>query len=466
LPLWLEEGLAEFFSTFRIRRGQIDLGRPISTHIRHLRTGPPLNLEEVLGGSGAGGDDDGPPWPESRYAEAWALVHYLLAGRPGGWTTLGPLLEHLETGASSREALTAATGQSIETLQRDARFSVLGRGFPTIALTIGEFQIPRLSSPRELPYPLLLTHLAELLLAAGSPHLEQATLMLEYAADQTPGHPFPVTVRAAAHLARGDRIQARADLERALILRPGDPHATVLLGELLLEELPIVQAPRARGPAADAQRALALFTTVLAQAPLDPRVLEGYGRCFLHLDQDPAPGIAALRQALQSSPRRVKALLALILLLARTSQQQEAQELAAGPLQRLGSPEARRHAADALVLAELARVNPLLAERRVDEALVILESAGDRASSQHLRDQVARELEAVRLHRTVIRDEDAFNEIAAMVNSGAYDHALTRLEAVLPEFTTEQIRRQALVLRDRLRRLTRDSSEGTPRREP
>lgn len=466
LPLWLEEGLAEFFSTFRVRGSRVDLGRPISTHTRHLHTRPPLNLEETLADSGAGASGGDAPWPESRYAEAWALVHYLLAGRPEGWATLGPLLEHLDTGESFREALAAATGQSFDTLQRAVRFSVLNRSFPTRTLTIGALHVPPLPPPTRLPYPLLVTHVAELLVAAGGHNLEQAARILDHAVELAPDQPFPRLVRATAHLARGDRIRARTDLERALILRPGDPRACVLLGELLLAELPIVHAPGARAPALDAQRALELFTTALGHIPLDPRALEGFGRCFLHLDRDPAPGIAALRQSLQVSPRRTKALLALILLLAGTSQHPEAQELAAGPLQRLGSPEARRHAADALALADLARVNPLLAERRVDEAIAILESANERAGSQHLRDQVAKELEAVRHHRAVVRDERIFCGIAAMANDGAFIDALVRLEAALPEFTTETIRRQALLLRDRLRSLTQEHPGRNGRREP
>jgi len=85
LPIWLNEGLAEFFSTFAVTaRGRTaDIGRPVARHVRLLRERflPVAALLAVNAQSEL--YDEG----ERRsvfYAEAWALTHYLMTEMPEG----------------------------------------------------------------------------------------------------------------------------------------------------------------------------------------------------------------------------------------------------------------------------------------------------------------------------------------------------------------------------------------------
>lgn len=79
-PPWLEEGLAEVFSTFAVTKNQRAWGQPIADHVKTLLSSEPLPLERLLSVS-----HTDPLFNETErtglfYAESWAFVHLLLFG--------------------------------------------------------------------------------------------------------------------------------------------------------------------------------------------------------------------------------------------------------------------------------------------------------------------------------------------------------------------------------------------------
>jgi tetratricopeptide (TPR) repeat protein len=85
LPLWLNEGLAEFYSTFQASSNgmTVDLGRPVVTHVALLRQRTLMPLNALLAV-----DHNSPDYNEESkqgmfYAQSWALVHYLIVGNGG-----------------------------------------------------------------------------------------------------------------------------------------------------------------------------------------------------------------------------------------------------------------------------------------------------------------------------------------------------------------------------------------------
>src|SRR5207249_4069641 len=85
LPIWLNEGLAEYFSTFALSsRGRTaDIGRPVERHVRLLRDRF-LPLTAVLSVNAQSDLYDEGERRSVFYAEAWALTHYLLNEAPNG----------------------------------------------------------------------------------------------------------------------------------------------------------------------------------------------------------------------------------------------------------------------------------------------------------------------------------------------------------------------------------------------
>src|SRR4029079_358522 len=93
-PVWFNEGLAEYYSTFSISDDQkVVLGNPIGSHVYQLRENKMLPLKTLLEV-----DQKSPHYNERNkqtifYAESWALMHYLIIGKEGKIEQLGKFLE-------------------------------------------------------------------------------------------------------------------------------------------------------------------------------------------------------------------------------------------------------------------------------------------------------------------------------------------------------------------------------------
>jgi tetratricopeptide (TPR) repeat protein len=111
LPVWLNEGLAEFYSTFQtVGDREALLGRPVPGHLEQLNVRTLLPLEDLLNVR-----HDSPMYNEGDrrslfYAQAWALTHMLLVGQPTGRDKLGAYVASLDAGISPGEAWGKAFG--------------------------------------------------------------------------------------------------------------------------------------------------------------------------------------------------------------------------------------------------------------------------------------------------------------------------------------------------------------------
>jgi tetratricopeptide (TPR) repeat protein len=106
LPLWLEEGLADFWGATQFRREATEIGRLIPGRMKQLvlPTLPPLERLLVL-------DRSSPEYRDrqrigSVYAESWALVHFLVLGDKSARSD--QLSRYIQLVAGGRESLAAA----------------------------------------------------------------------------------------------------------------------------------------------------------------------------------------------------------------------------------------------------------------------------------------------------------------------------------------------------------------------
>src|SRR5262249_24783390 len=79
-PTWLNEGLAEYFSTAEIRDDEVSLGAVSQDRLQLLKTSQMLSLKQFLAV-----DTSSPYYNETSkasvfYAQAWAFMHYLMHG--------------------------------------------------------------------------------------------------------------------------------------------------------------------------------------------------------------------------------------------------------------------------------------------------------------------------------------------------------------------------------------------------
>lgn len=121
-PVWLEEGLAEVFSTFEVRKDQAEWGRAIGEHVLILNRMAPLSLAQLLA-VGRGELFHGDSLQTGIvYAESWAFVHYLIFGKHNiPRTALGNYVKLLQTTQQPGEAMQQAFGRTQAELERDFR---------------------------------------------------------------------------------------------------------------------------------------------------------------------------------------------------------------------------------------------------------------------------------------------------------------------------------------------------------
>jgi tetratricopeptide (TPR) repeat protein len=109
-PLWLSEGVADYYSTATVSRDRrhVLVGGNVPGHLAQLsRRWMPLR--QVLGTTRAARNWD-EVTAQSFYAESWALVHYLTRATPGRGSQLARLLEAVAGGESEAAAFERLIG--------------------------------------------------------------------------------------------------------------------------------------------------------------------------------------------------------------------------------------------------------------------------------------------------------------------------------------------------------------------
>jgi tetratricopeptide (TPR) repeat protein len=135
-PLWFNEGLAEYFSTFRVTDGgrRVLLGGPITRHVALLRERR-LKLSQLFAiGPGSreytreGVDRD------LLYAESWALVHYARHAEPRRFASLESLARRLADGDAMDESVRATFGMDLEALDAELQAYVGKQNYAHVEL--------------------------------------------------------------------------------------------------------------------------------------------------------------------------------------------------------------------------------------------------------------------------------------------------------------------------------------------
>ena len=122
LPLWLNEGLAEFYSTFSgsDRDGRTIIGRPIDEHVATLLRRTPIPLAVFVRPETPGELYRDVARTPLLYAQSWGLVHFLLVGNNGAHRPrLGRFVAAVERGAAAETAFIEIFGPDLSALDRE-----------------------------------------------------------------------------------------------------------------------------------------------------------------------------------------------------------------------------------------------------------------------------------------------------------------------------------------------------------
>jgi tetratricopeptide (TPR) repeat protein len=121
LPTWLNEGLAEYYSGYRLEGGgkRATIGWPLAHHVLLLRERP-MPLADVVAV-----DQSSPLYNEGSkrsifYAESWALTHYAMS-QPDGGAAINRYATAIAEGRSQDEAFRDAFGAAPADIDKELR---------------------------------------------------------------------------------------------------------------------------------------------------------------------------------------------------------------------------------------------------------------------------------------------------------------------------------------------------------
>lgn len=131
-PLWLNEGLAEYYATLLVKDGdrKIELGNAHTWHLLRLREEKLMPIQALFDV-----DHRSPEYNERDkqgvfYAQSWALVHFFMTGDRGKRRQqFGKFLNLLNTGLTSAEAFQTAFKTDLPTLEKELTAYIRGNQF-------------------------------------------------------------------------------------------------------------------------------------------------------------------------------------------------------------------------------------------------------------------------------------------------------------------------------------------------
>jgi hypothetical protein len=359
VPVWLNEGLAEFYSTFALMDGgkRAQIGRPIAEHLQLLNGSVRVPLADLLKV-----DAQSPLYNEGArasdfYAESWALTHMLLNDQPRQVKELADYLRRVSDGAVPAEAWETVFGTS--RTENALRRYVTRPTFTTVVIDFAEKVIAVPAVERLLSVGETAAILSTLQLRRRG--RDEAARILEPALKQEPANALANAAMARLETARGD---APAAEKRLMALAATDDwFAAYNAGLALLEAADIQHGKSGLEPA------LARSSGWLEQVRKDhgelPNVLASLARIELAGDNPSAAARDNIARAHALAPGRVDYVLTQAELFA------EARDFAAarrvvGPLMTSAYPEDVRNAARRLMggLVDLERaLSPAVGSR-------------------------------------------------------------------------------------------------------
>ncbi len=254
-PVWLNEGLAEYFATLPSSGDAVQVGRMARTRVRSLASGRLIGLDRLFAVT-----HESPEYQTAEhgglfYAQSWALTHMLLAD-PRYRDGANRFIALMRQGTPSAQALQTVWARSLRQVQDDL-LDYVRSGYYAVRLI--RFEEPSRNAPvamREVSSfdaELVLANL----LAAAREDADKARKAFEGLAAQRPDDVALLESRAALEFRTGRPRAARSFLERAAELDTPTAATYRDLAALVVAE--------------DAARAEALLERALAIDPADVR---------------------------------------------------------------------------------------------------------------------------------------------------------------------------------------------------
>jgi cytochrome c-type biogenesis protein CcmH/NrfG len=442
LPLWLNEGLAEYYSTFEVAGSDAKIGLPIPLHVYWLLDNAMIPLEKLVEMDQSARDYNEGNRRGVFYAESWALVHYLLTGPPERRQQAAQYLRDLANGVRSAEAFQRAFGD-LGNLESNLRAYVRSGLFNYQRIPVAQeanisLEIAPLSRPDAL------YRLGDLLLHNGDEKHAAAEEHFRAALKASPGHGAAQAGLGRIAQDAGRLAEARAHYEQAARAAPDDFFLQYLWGLSLLEPAPPEPATLPRAKKA-LQRAV----------ELRPDFAEGWGRLAQAVSYEnplPPDAVAIYETAWRLMPSRDDFAVNLAQIYARTGQRPKAQKLIDEvllPRKRLDYVEETR---EALLDGEWQEIEKELVQAgKLAEAAPRLEALLARMQASERRDTLQRRIDEIHTVLDYNGFADRYNRAIDFLNAGKDAEAMAILEELAARTRNPGQAEQARKLLDKVK---------------
>jgi uncharacterized protein DUF1570 len=456
-PLWYEEGLAEFYSTFRADEREATVGLPVENHIRRMREGFLIPLDRLFAI-----DRDSPEYNERErestfYAESWAVVHYLMRGNRDRTPQLGRYLVALQQGRPRDEAFRESFQTDSTSLLAEVRKYMAGGRFLYSVTKFSDLKIPRETRTERIDPAEALVRMGELLGRSAQERRSDAEAYFREALAEKADCGDALAGIGEIRMWEDKDEEAVESLRKAVETGSAGFRAWFNYGRALLRRLeksPILVGaltPEFRRAVEDARRA---FRKCLELEPGFAEARGALGSSYLVEDAEHAgEGIAALEEAVRLLPSRNDLALNLAMLYERRNDGARSEEIR----RRVLGPNYREAASRQLrppLQEGLDHVNALLKEGRDDEAVALFEEILAKAP-EDLRQAYGDELAKLRRGAARNRAVRQFNDAVELARKGDYEGALAGFRKVALAAEDREVAKAAREQAERLGELVK-----------
>lgn len=446
-PVWLNEGLAEFFSTYRLDDGWVYIGEPVYYHVHFFeRETRSLSLARLLML-----DHDDPEYNESNrnsfvYAQSWSTTHYLMTDKARR-SALLQFMRDVHDGVPELAAVNRDLVGHLPPQGPALREYVTQDHLPYFKIRAKDDAGQSEVAKSDLDEATLCLRLGELLTGLGPGSYAAAQEHFRACLDRDPGRIAAQIGLARVELYRADYEAAIAALEAAVEQDPEHCGANGMLGYALIQQYEKERGAEAWTPGTEPAESVLRARTVLERScregSVPPWASYAYARSFL-ADEDPTPGIEVLEAAIAAAPWEPDFFDLMVLLHCQAGNFASAREVYDRELRPRTRSSERQETEMRLVRGELGESRRMVHAGDLSAAATMLIRAFEMTESDAVRSAVVEQT-------TWLGLPEAYRQYLAAVRltqDGQFTEALTALEAI-----TESIDDPALIERtDSMRR--------------
>lgn len=468
VPLWFNEGMAEYYSTFRGDEDSAKVGLPLAGHLAWLSQNPLIPLRDLFRL-----DHDSPEYKDGDragtfYAESWALVHYLLNGPAQRRQQVGPFLDSLLDGTPLDDAFRASFQTGYDGLEGELRTYVRGRAFGYANVDFAEgLKVDTAVQVTPMERDEALSRLGDLLAHLGPERSEDAIRHCRAALQINPKSAPAEAGIGFAEASRGNYEAAAAHYQTAAELDPGNHLYPYLRAVSLLGKLPggrIVGSAGAGIAPEDLEKVRDLLQRTIERRPDFAEAYVDLGATYVGAEGTVDAGIAALEKARSLLPSRMDVVANLAALYLQKGDREQAGNLVENVLERSGDSTMTRWARLALenydavhAPANVTPDGPALEERKAGfeerkrRTVEFLEKLLEEATDPQARKVLEERLRLARESVDYPGQVEAFNQAVDRANHKDYQGAMGILEKILPEIRDEELEQRTRELLERLK---------------